>query len=116
MKILKTLQETEIADAIARDMITQYIHHNIDVPSVYHQGETTDANEWDIDWQEDVKLDEQWNLYAPTYTIANFKDNSYSDSETGHNLVPDTSYDIEKEYPDTPTATYDQVKDWSANN
>lgn len=116
MKILKTLQELEIGDATVRDMIVQYIRHNLEVPKVYHQGETTDANEWNIDWDEDVKFDESWNLYIPNYTIINFKDNSYSSSETGHNLVRDISFDTEKEYDDEPTATYEEVKEWSANN
>lgn len=116
MKILKTLQELEIGDATVRDMIVQYIRHNLEVPNVYHQGETTDANEWNIDWDEDVKFDASWNLYIPNYTIINFKDNSYSNSETGHNLVRDISFDTEKEYDDEPTATYEEVKEWSANN
>jgi hypothetical protein len=116
MQNLKTFQELEIADAVTRDMIQQFVAHYEDEPKVYFQGESRVASDWDIKWQDDVKFDEEWNMYLPSYTITNFKDNSYSDADTGHNLVPDVTYDLEKEYAESPTATYNEIKEWNESN
>lgn len=118
MKNLKTLEELEIADPIAREILETFCEeYDFDkVPRVYHQGEEKDPEEWNIDWRDDIRFDESWNAYLPEYEIRNFKDNSESPSgENGYNYVPDTTYDVEKEY-NNPEINYQQIKNWFENN
>lgn len=116
MKILKTLDELEIGDPYTREMFSQFIeHYDFDQPKVYHQGETKEASEWDINWKEDIKFDESWNLYVPNYTITNFKDDSYTVEGHGFHRIQDYTYDTEKDYGE-PTITYQQIKEWIESN
>lgn len=117
MKNLKTFEELEIADKTTRENIEAYIEHaDYDEPQVYHQGEYTNASEWAIDWKGEIKFDESWNMYLPSYTVKNFVDNSYSDESTGHNLVSDVTYDVDTEYSQTPSATLQEIQEWNQTN
>lgn len=117
MNTLKTFDELEIADAKIREMLQDFIeHYDFDQPKVYHQGEYTEASEWQIEWKDDIKFDASLNLYMPEYEIKNFKNNSESpNGGNGYNYVPDYTYDTEKSYSES-NISYVDIKNWSENN
>lgn len=117
MKTLKTFDELEIADVKTREMLEDFIeHYDFDQPKVYHQGEETEADEWQIPWKDNIKFDDSLNLYLPSYEVKNFKNNSESPSgENGYNYVPDYSYDLEITYNES-NISYVDIKNWCENN
>ena len=88
---------TELFSGYLDEFISEHdFDHN---PVAYLNQEKQDVGNFGIVWRSDILIDADYNLLLPTYyVINNYKDKSYSDSETGHNTVSDVDFDVDVEY------------------
>lgn len=80
--------------------IDEFDFADVHSPKARHFDEEFDLENFGLEeWRSDILVDSEYNLYLPShYSITNYQDDSYSDADTGHNLVSDVTFDSNPEY------------------